>query len=411
MASNGEMNGKIKRIVSLLIAGAACLTAMMTPLTAYADKEDAKSDKKAEVTDKCKVKIKAVPPEEWQDEGHYEFKMTFMNASDKQEVYLDVDNKFRAEVDLLQYTPYIVEFSDDIDGYEIGGIDSDMFMTVDGTMDVVLSFRRKAEITEEVGGDGIISAENAEQLEEARKVVQKFISNTRKIGLDENDPTQWLLFQEKDNLKETFYHGSGKYYNRDAYKDLSETDAFYCYWLTYKAYNTIEPNDPDFDEDVIDEELEYFTDYDSTLHKYEGLRTAVGKEVKSVWMWLWDQYEETGVMPDLFVVYMDMKNNVEYEIEGGGETTTEEVTADETVSRAEKKIKMSLDSEDTDTISKMDFTSNKPEDINVAKNAKKRFGDIIKDNIGILILLVTFGGGLFLVKKIQKKAKEESEDD
>ncbi|MBQ8967279.1 hypothetical protein [Ruminococcus sp.] len=418
----------MKKKVALL-AAAACLSMLISPFQAYADEsskaesksssapksDSSKSDRssKAETkkeSDKSTVGIMAVMPQEWLDDDNYEFEVTFSNASERKSVYLDVDNSFTSEIELKKYQMYEVTFSDDIAGYDVGGIDPDGFMAERDNEMKVLTFRRHQDISA-AAGDGVITAEQADELEAARNVVQQFISNTKKIGLDENNNDQKLLFNlNKDMIKDRFFEGTGKYYTPEVYKELTKTDAFYCYWLSYNAYKVIDTSDP-YVEESIDEELSFFKDYDSHEQVYEGLRTAVGKEVRSVWEWLKTQADETGAMPDLFIVYMDMKNNVEYQIENAGVTKTEEVSADEDVVHIEDKVELFIDETEVPESERIDFTDDLPKEETIAKRTSSRFLRLIKDNSVTLIFLAVTGAAVLLTRRISKKVKEDSDED
>ena len=410
----------MKKFIALSVAAVICVTAFMTPLTAFADKEE-KADKadtvsskeeKKQDSGKCTVHIRAVMPQEWLDDDNYEFEMTFLNIKEEKSVFLTTDNKFNTDIELKKDDAYQILFSEDVKGYEIGGIDDELFIPDKKEQNVVLTFRKLQPITENIGGDGVITPEQAEQLLEARDVIQKFITNTDKIGLDENDPSQLFKFGGLKNfIKDKFCEGSGTYYNREVYDTLTDTDAFYCYWLSYRPFAVIDPSDPEFDEDKIDYELSIFHDIGSKGEEVEGFNTLIREEIKTVWMWLWDKYEETGSMPDLFPVYMDMKNNVEYRIEDGGMTEPSEVTADEDIVPVDNTILFTVDKEDPETLEKMDFSDkNQPRD-NTAKKAKKRFGTILKNNMGTLIMLVITGTGVLIMRTYKKKAKEEDDED
>ncbi len=409
----------MKKFVALIAAAGACMTAVLTPASVYAQdssKAESKSSDSSQTETKkqsetSKVSIMAMMPQEWLDDGNYDFEMIFSNQFDEKRVFLDEDNDFKAEIELDKYQIYAVTFSDDVDGYDIGGIDMDSFMAENENEMVVLSFRRQRDIAEGAEADGCITRQQADDLEAARQVVQKFVSNTKKIGLDENDASQSLLFHlNKSFIKKMFYEGTGKYYTPEVYKELTETEAFYCYWLSYRAYMFLDPADP-YAVDGIDEGLGSFKDYSQNNDEYDGFKTAIGKEVRCVWEWLLEQGRETGSMPDLFTVYMDMKNNVEYEIEDGGLTETAEVTADEDVVHKESRIVVSLDDTEVPESERMDFSDKRPHENTPAENAKENFGGILKDNWVTLVFIAVFGTAFLITKRLGKKSKEQEDDD
>ena len=424
----------MKRAIAMIVAAAASAAVMLTPLTVIAEEsskgesssaaekkdassektekkktESSKADKKKESTT-ANVEFRAIMPQEWLSEGNYEFEITFENATERKHLFLNRENSFMDTVELKKLQTYAVSFSDDVDGYEITCSEfiDDTFIPEDTGKPVVISVKRQKSVSDDIGGDGVITREQADELTAEREVVQKFISNTTIIGLDENDDKQWILFiSNKDYIKDRFYETEGKYYTPEEYKKLTDTDAFYCYWLSYHPNDVLDFADP-YIEDTIDEEMEYFRDFFEG-EQYEGLRTAVGREVREVWEWLLEEYEKTGTMPDLFPVYMDMKNNVEYVIDGGGETETEEVTADEDVEKAEQRVQLRVEEVDSSEI--QDPHEHEPQKPTVGESSRNRFGKIIKENIGTIIFVVLFGGALLIVKTFKKRVTEDDEEE
>lgn len=397
----------MKKILSVMLA---IVTLASTPIAAFADDDS-----------ECRVKIKAIMPQAWLDKGNYEFDITFVGNDSKEYAFLDEDNGFEDEITLQKLTPYTVIFSDEVTEYEIGGIDTDLFLVDSDSETIILSFKRQGTVAETQ--DGTITKTQADQLAEAREVVQSFIENVEPLGINDNLGNEKLVgaigMEEVDEemligmnntiIYDSFHGGkSGKYYTEDVYESLSEKERFYCRYLSVAPFSSIDFSAHSWktsDAEFSLRRLSYFPE--------------IEEEVATVWEWLYEQGQATGSMPDLFEVYMDMKNGVEYEIENTDETTSEimgnESSDNEIMEVMEDASKADTDvpseDEDPEEPAEIDQTENDTapkREIKTVSNAKeqKGFGDILKDNIITIILAVALVAALIAVIKLMKDKKK-----
>lgn len=364
-----------------------------------------------------KVTIKTVPPQEWLDEGNYEFSVEF-NGDKKKHAFLDKDNGFENTVELTMMQSYTVSFSDEVANYEIGGIDTDFFIPDKEEMTVVLSFKGSGNIAK-TNDDGKINEEQAERLAEARSVVQNFLDEFEK-----NDIEKYIENIYKENssyidgepvyCSEVFKkHDGEKYYDNDTYENLTVKEKFLHNWIYAMPELKIDFSNSNLSDEYILEGYEknclrdIIERNESEESDYIALLSFMDDNVKPIWKWLYEQGVEYGDMPNLYVVYMDMKNDVQYEVENG--ETTENITTDNETKEKINDEKLTSKSENM-VDSKMESKSDNSEtDKKEAPSKENRILQIVKNNIGILIALVILGVALWLVKKMKRNKKDEDE--
>ena len=340
-----------------------------------------------------KVTIKTVPPQEWLDEGNYEFSVEFSGDKTKH-AFLDKDNGFENTVELTMMQSYTVSFSDEVANYEIGGIDTDFFIPDKEEMTVVLSFKGSGNIAK-TNDDGKISEEQAERLAEARTVMRTLLENEDVNTILEKH-NGWNFLE--DVYKQDFYDNSNPRFTPEIWETMSEKEKYIYIWTTGTPELDIKYDKPNLTDEEICEEYDKDTAYND-----ENEREIMAKAIKPIWIWLYNQYQEYGDAPNLYVVYMDMKNDVQYEVENG--ETTENITTDNETKEKINDEKLTSKSENM-VDSKMESRKTDNSDSSVVEE-KKPNNDEKKSNapliIGGILAVIAVGAAAFLLGKRSKK--------
>lgn len=341
-----------------------------------------------------KVTIKTVPPQEWLDEGNYEFSVEFSGDKTKH-AFLDKDNGFENTVELTMMQSYTVSFSDEVANYEIGGIDTDFFIPDKEEMTVVLSFKGSGNIAK-TNDDGKISEEQAERLAEAREIVQTYINAIEEDGVNEMIEERPYYSELGDLFDDRFYDNSDNRYTPEEKESMSDEEK-YIYAiiqelpLLYIDYSKANLTDDDIYEQLI-----------ASSRAFTPTEEKVMDDAKPVWKWLYEQGVKYGDIPELYTVYLDMKNGVEYEVENGNETKTEDVQTTDVEEVTKPKDESSKINDDSNIQSKKTDNS----DSSVVEE-KKPNNDEKKSNapliIGGILAVIAVGAAAFLLGKRSKK--------
>ena len=385
----------IRKIMTGLLAITMALN-ITSSLTAFAKENTSK------------VTIKTVPPQEWLDEGNYEFSVEF-NGDKTKHAFLDKDNGFENTVELTMMQSYTVSFSDEVANYEIGGIDTDFFIPDKEEMTVVLSFKGSGNIAK-TNDDGKINEEQAERLAEARSVVQNFLDEFEKNNIEkyiENIYARNPAYIDGEPLycREFFKKNDGeKYYDNETYENLTLKEKFLHTWIYAMPELNIDITNTNLSEDDVleDYERECLRDIiernESEESDYFPLLTFMDDNVRPIWKWLYEQGVKYGDMPNLYVVYMDMKNGVEYEVEDGDKTKIEDTTtaAPETA----PELSVSEVSEAQEVSAPTDDKSSAIEPPMTMSTKQKSNAPLI---IGGIIAVIAVGAAAFILGKRSKK--------
>lgn len=367
----------IRKIMTGLLAITMALN-ITSSLTAYAKENTSK------------VTIKTVPPQEWLDEGNYEFSVEF-NGDKTKHAFLDKDNGFENTVELTMMQSYTVSFSDEVANYEIGGIDTDFFIPDKEEMTVVLSFKGSGNIAK-TNDDGKISEEQAERLAEARNVVNQAmeIYDANEDALLECDG---LFYVTKSGCG--FFDEVG-YYNSDVWDNLTKRDKFVLAWFKWIPNLEINYDSPNQDDRFVLDGLENNI-RDFCMGKEE--QKEIMREIANpVWLWLYAQSQKYGDVPDLFTVYMDIENGVEYEAEDGDKTKIEETTTASPETAPE--LSVSEVSEAQEVSAPTDDKSSAIEPPMTMSTKQKSSAPLI---IGGIIAVIAVGAAAFILGKRSKK--------
>lgn len=374
----------IKKIFTGLLAMTMALNVTFS-LTAFAKENTSK------------VTIKTVPPQEWLDEGNYEFSVEF-NGDKKKHAFLDKDNGFENTVELTMMQSYTVSFSDEVANYEIGGIDTDFFIPDKEEMTVVLSFKGSGDIAK-TNDDGKISEEQAERLAEAREVVQTYINSIEEDGVNEMIENRLFYIQKIDTFKDRFFDNSDIRYTPEEFENMTNEEKYIYVYIQELPRFYLDCSKTNLTDDDIYEQLI------ASSRAFTETEEKIMNDAKPVWKWLYEQGVKYGDMPELYSVYLDMKNGVEYETEDGNKTMTEDVQITDVEEVTKQRAENSkIEADDSSQVNKSDNSTTEQ------RKSKNKLLTILKENIGIIIALAALGVILNVIRKI-KKSKEDKDDE
>ena len=422
----------IKRLLTSILA-LSLTTSSFFILSANADEKDEKAVDKDNIRE---IKIRANMPEEWLAE-HDEFDITFEHDGEKSYVFFDKDNEFERWTELEKGVEYNVIFSDDVDGYDIAGID-DTYTLTDDKATIILAFKKKndkktedkdedkkEDNNEEKTNDTeekkqLITDDKIEEYKKQRELVQNLLNavdsynDWDKFGYASNesrvyDADFFLTICSVNYSKDSNFEYEDK--KAEIVKECDCKEYFLLKFLYTNEKSVFGKFGENNKHDEDERGLSFFKCEEYDLAPYiTDFNNLIYPSVLETWKYSQEYYYETGEVPDLYAVYLDIKKGINID------EFIETSSAEEISEAEESSIVESSEAEESSTVIEDSIESASSigdESSSIAKpnEIKKTFGDIIKDNIITIILAAVLGGALLYIKKIKKKNNDNSNDD
>ena len=359
------------------------------------------------------VDVRGKMSKEWLAE-HDEFDITFEHDGEKTYGFFNKDNYFESIVELYEGVKYDVKLSNDFDGYEVQGYD-DTFTPEKGKATIILTVMPTKE---KKNGKDITIEEYLVEYKEQRKLVQEFIDLTEKYGLCDDTNEYWQTLSEDDKkfiLEESPWcekycknTGTEEEYADVLNVEYGKTDneilkrrfAFEMLYaqIYYCCHEMTMSND---------EYINRFckgTNNSNAMDNYYGNYDSVVKSIMDYDQSYWDKYHD---IPNLYTVYLDIINGVEYETVKKElekeEVSSEEVTTTTTTTAAPEtapELSVSEVSEAQEVSAPTDDKSSAIEPPMTMSTKKKSSAPLI---IGGIIAVIAVGAAAFILGKRSKK--------
>ncbi len=392
----------IRKILTSMLALSIAATSAFSFLSASADSKGSGK--------MVKINVQGYMANEWLAE-HDEFDITFEHDGERTYGFFNKDNNFVCEIELEKGTEYTVTMSDDFEGYVVQGFDETYVPDKDGAIIMVTALPTE-EKKEETDGKLIMDDEELAEYKKQRELVQQFIDLTEKYGLCDDSNEYWQALSEEgkksivacqwctsEKFKEDIEYGrtdNETLKNHFAFEFLYSRYYDYCYEGGHRNDTYIEMFTWGSGENGNNEYTEYLANYDSMV-----------KPIADYEQYYIDKYDE---MPDLYAVYLDIINGVEFEENDEDEVSSisDSQTDENSVGENTSSLIVEDSSVSGTTLSTVTTTSRTE---NSAKeNNQSGLVNALKDNIVTIILAIVLGGALLYIKKIKTKDKKTNDD-
>ena len=422
----------IKRILTTATVLSLTTTASIFFLSANADEVKKVENKNSQTGGiPIEITVKGYMADEWLAE-HDEFDITFENNGEKTYGFFNKDNNFERTIELYEGVEYNVTLSDEFEGFVVQGFDETFKPDKDNTsrmITVLPSKDKKAEKSErsdglKLGDKLFMSDEELVEYKEQRKLVQEFIDLTEKYGLCDDTNEYWQTLSEGDKkfileespwcekycknteTEEEYVDVLNVEYGKTDNEILKRRFAFEMLYaqIYYCCHEMTMSND---------EYINRFckgTNNSNAMDNYYGNYDSVVKSIMDYDQSYWDKYHD---IPNLYTVYLDIINGVEYE---ATEKDVEESSSVNEGSENEAAI-------EKDDITSSSFSENDKSEVTSETNSKptsnsnmesstpkKTIVDALKNNIITIILAVVLGGALLYIRNIKKNGNKKNDD-
>ena len=378
------------------------------------------ADSKAENTGiMVKIDVQGYMANEWLAE-HDEFDITFEHDGKNTYGFFNKDNNFELEVELEVGTEYNVTFSDDFDGYVVSGFE-DTFTPEKDDKVVMVTVLPTDEKKDDTVSDTLSKlAMDDEELSEYRKqreIVQQFVDLTEEYGLYDDTNPYWQALSEEekkaifeycfsvrfccqstDNIEKyaDIYNAQYGESDSDTLKKRFAFEILYAryYMLCYDSYRS----NAEFKELVT-----IGTKATSNVERYLANYDIIIEPMVDYYKSYVDKYDE---MPDLYAVYLDIINGVEFkdnsDVAPIDESKVEVSSSQESIKSDESEMLS-----ETEMSSESDTSSDEIREVTKPKNT---VFDVLKNNIFTIILAVVLGGALLYIRKLKKNGKKKNNE-
>lgn len=390
----------------LLVSMTAAPTLFSLPASAES-KVESKVESENKNNNIVEVNVKGYMADEWLAK-HDEFDITFEHDGEKIYGFFNKSNDFEREIELQEGIEYNVTFSDDFEGFVVQGFDDTFTPDKDKTARI-LTVLPTEEKKDETSSKMTMDDEELAEYKIQRELVQEFVDLTEKYGLCDDSNEYWKALSDKDK-KSILNCGWCEYNNK--YDDIKgveygKTDyntlkKHFAYEFLYGRIYTYCHEQAHSNDDYI-ETFSFGTESYNNVDVYLGNYDSLIKPIMDYDQSYWDKYHE---IPDLYAVYLDIINGVEYENIDTSETDLPESSEDSLENNLSNAEQSSLNVDENSS----EITSQPMPNEAERETAKTTLIGAIKNNIITIILAIVLGCTLLYIKKIKTKTNKKNDD-